>query len=90
VAKRRLADGTLVLAVRGSLNGERASRLNSEVTDCVIDAEKRLVVDLTELDYLDSDGIETLLGARRLARRNGCEMTITGLEDAVRRMVGLD
>jgi anti-anti-sigma factor len=89
MARRRRPDGAVLLVLRGALNAAAAARVSHDVADCVIDAEPRIVVDLNGLDYVDTEGVDALLGARRLAKRNGCTLEIDGLEDAVARMVGL-
>lgn len=63
-------DGRLILVVRGELDLATAPELEAAVTEG-LDAGKQVVVDLRELDFMDSSGLRVLVAAHARARRAG-------------------
>lgn len=45
---------------------------------------RALVVDLSQVSYMDSSGVATLVEAMQLARKNGTRLSLCGLQDKVR------
>jgi anti-sigma B factor antagonist len=45
---------------------------------------QRLVIDLANVDYMDSSGVATLVEALQIARRNNTKMVLCGMKDRVR------
>jgi anti-anti-sigma factor len=65
------ADNVEVLEVTGEIDIASASRLMTGLNETVGDCDKPVVVDLSEVDFMDSTGLALLLNAhRRLARRD--------------------
>lgn len=87
----RHRDGHPVVRVRGRLTSETGPRLHSAVLGAQIadgeDAE--IVVDLTRLEYFDSEGLTEVLGLARMSRRRGGTVTVVGLDEAVARITDL-
>jgi anti-sigma B factor antagonist len=64
--------GTLVFKLRGSLDLATAPTVRAALTDAAEKGSQDLIVDLTQLEFLDSTGLGVLIGAhRRAAERNG-------------------
>lgn len=69
LTRRRNADVT-VLELGGELDLLTVSRLASELDDEIRQGERDVVLDLREVEFIDSSGLHVLLGAqRRLARQ---------------------
>jgi anti-sigma B factor antagonist len=63
---------TLVLVLRGSLDLATAPTVRAALLDAIEKAHHNLIVDLSQLEFLDSTGLGVLIGAhRRTAERNG-------------------
>jgi anti-sigma B factor antagonist len=71
--ERTSRDGVEVLLVEGELDIATASRLISILNSSVADALKAVVVDLTDVGFMDSTGLALLINANRrlLLRRKG-------------------
>lgn len=92
VEKRTPREGVTVLALRGEVDVYTSPQVKQEILDLLNDGNVKIVVDLSEVEYLDSTGLGVLIGGLKRAReRDGdlkliCENTrilrifeITGL-----------
>ena len=59
--------GEHVVRVRGELDAATAAALQSELADTVARAEGRIVIDLTEVPFVDSSGLGALVAVRKRA-----------------------
>jgi anti-anti-sigma factor len=67
----RSEDGeTLVLALRGELDLSSAPLLASELSNSASDGFHHILLDLSQLDFLDSRGLGALIQAQREAEAN--------------------
>ena len=89
VVNRARLGATLNLAVAGELDASKAPELRAEILAAGIDCA-RLVIDLTDLIFIDSVGLSTLLAAKKLSREKGFELFVIPSEhDGVRRVFEL-
>jgi anti-sigma B factor antagonist len=69
--ERTSRDGVELLLVEGELDIASAHRLISVLNGAVQEALRSLVVDLSQVDFMDSTGLALLINAnRRLTRRS--------------------
>lgn len=74
--------GGVLVTVAGEIDLSNADQLRKDLDAAVIDAHA-VVVDLTAVDYLDSQGVQLLYAtARRLAGR-GAELAVVSPTDSV-------
>jgi anti-sigma B factor antagonist len=72
VAQEAPRSGTRVLALRGELDVATVGRFRDALHAAIEDQASHIVVDLSEVTFIDSTGLMTLLnGLRRLMRRDG-------------------
>jgi anti-sigma B factor antagonist len=69
-------DSTDLVAVRGELDMASALALAGPLTDIANDGDGSVVVDLTDLLFMDSTGMSVLLNARRRLTRQGRGMLV--------------
>ena len=74
-------DGTLVISLSGRLDTLTAPELEKELNASLPSADK-LVIDLTDLAYISSAGLRTLLSAHKVMSVKG-GMTVTGANELV-------
>ena len=69
--ERKSDEGVELVMVEGELDIATAPRLISVLNRAVQEALRSLVIDLSEVDFMDSTGLALLINAhRRLARRS--------------------
>ena len=84
-----LSDGVVRVALRGELDIERAYLFDEELRRVEDRRPRCLVLDLRELEFLDSSGLSRLLAARRRAQRAGRRLVIVRGPESVDRVFGL-
>jgi anti-sigma B factor antagonist len=92
IEHRRLADGSTQLTLVGELDLATLHVLEQEL-DQIAASEKRLVLDLRRLEFVDSSGLHALLRADRRFSDAGGQLTIVRGPRAVERLfrlTGLD
>jgi anti-anti-sigma factor len=86
---QHIGTGAVSIRLRGALDLAYAYRFDDEVRHAERDASDCLVLDLRELDFVDSAGISRILAARRRARRAGRRLVLVRGSTAVQRFMHL-
>ena len=74
-AEVRNEDGEVVVAVRGEIDIVTAPVLWETIAEVISDT-KRLVVDLSETDFIDSTGLGVLVRALKRLRHHGGDLIL--------------
>jgi anti-anti-sigma factor len=69
--ERQVSDGTARILVRGELDMETGPRLAEEIRSVEADRPAVLVLDLREVSFFDSTGLQLVLDADVRAREEG-------------------
>lgn len=88
IDRQRLPDGAVELSLVGELDLATIGRLEREL-DQVTAAEKRVVLDLRRLQFVDSTGLHALLRADRRLSEAGGQLTLVRGPRAVERLFAL-
>lgn len=89
------SEGAIELALSGELDLSRAAAVKEEFARALDrlartgDTPTRLVVDLQNLTFIDSSGIQVLVEAKRRAIQHGIELSVRASGSQVRRMLTL-
>ena len=62
---------TMIFRLRGSLDLATSPTVRAALTDATQKSKQDVIVDLTQLEFLDSTGLGALIGAHRRAVENG-------------------
>jgi anti-sigma B factor antagonist len=80
----RTTEGVTVVACAGRIVfGDEASALRAELKK-ILNTSKKIVLDLSEVSYIDSGGLGTLVGVYSSARNAGADIKLAGLGQRVR------
>ena len=82
------ADSAL-FAVSGELDISTAPELEQALEQISLDQCKLVVVDLRDLEFMDSTGLSTLVRAHQRLSERGCELTLVKGPPQVQRLLDL-
>lgn len=75
-------DGVTVLSLAGRVTlGAESSQLRSTIKELLTQGKKRLVLDLTQVNYIDSAGLGTLVAAYTSARNEGGDIRLANVTE---------
>ena len=78
---------TLIQVLEEKLDTHIAPTLKSELVLVSGNGEKNIILDLSKCRYCDSSGLSAILVANRLCKNAGGSFVLTGLNDAVERLI---
>ena len=78
---------TLIKVLEEKLDMHIAPTLKSELVLVSGNGEKNIVLDLSNCRYCDSSGLSAILVANRLCKNSNGTFVLTGLNDAVERLI---
>jgi anti-sigma B factor antagonist len=80
--------GTVVVALHGELDIVDAAAVAAALVKAAV-REPRIIVDLADLDFIDSSGIAALAYARRYARQAGGDLLVAAPQQQVLRILAI-
>lgn len=79
----------VVLALHGELDLVGAPLLQAEVDDPAVEAAPMIVLDLEDLQFIDSSGLRVILSAHERARERGQAFALTRGSQQVQRLLSI-
>jgi len=70
-----------VVELQGELDADVAEVFQSTITDIVTKRKTGVVLDMSEVNFIDSSGLELLLWSREYCNENKGEMRLAGLDE---------
>jgi anti-sigma B factor antagonist len=94
VDAKQLDSGIAVVTIAGRLSvGAETERLDAAVKGLLQQDQKKFVLDITTLDYVDSSGLGMLVSCLTNVKKAGGELKLAGANPRIRRifaMTGVD
>jgi anti-sigma B factor antagonist len=84
-----LGDDLAVIRAAGRLNMVAAPGLRAAVAQAIQAGKVRLVIDLTQVEFMDSSGLGALIGALKTTRHAGGDLRIAAPNDQVNLVLAL-
>lgn len=81
--------GTLVFKLRGSLDIATAPTVRATLTEAADKGSLHVIVDLTQLEFLDSTGLGVLIGAHRRAAEHGGSFQLIVSDGPISRLLNI-
>jgi len=83
----RMEQGHAVVSVSGRLTlGREVEQLESAVAEQLANGRKKVVIDLSTLDYADSSGIGTMVSCLTQVKQAGGELRLAGVNPRLLKM----
>lgn len=73
-----------VLRPKGDIDLSRAPAFRVEVAKCINNSTGAVFIDLSQVPYMDSSGVATLVEALQMTNRSGVKLALYGLQERVR------
>ena len=86
--ERERKESETIVRAAGRINSDTSATLESTLRDLVSD-NKRVVLDLAAVDYIDSSGLGTLVSIYLHARRSNCDLEIANPKQRIRDLFSL-
>lgn len=77
-------DGVVIVQPIGDIDLSRSPHLRQQLRESLGEADERLVIDLSEVQYMDSSGVATLVETMQACRKAGKKLVLCDLQDRVR------
>jgi anti-sigma B factor antagonist len=80
-------NGVPILNAVGEIDLSTASIFKKAITDLITAGQLNLLIDMSQVVFMDSSGFGTLLSAIKVLRPSGGSLALAGCNDAVSRML---
>ena len=77
----RDADGVTIVAVGGEIDVYTAPKLRDRITELVADGEYHLIIDMEQVEFLDSTGLGVLVGGLKKVRAHDGSLQLICTQD---------
>lgn len=84
ISDRQKTDNGLVVKAKGEIDLIRSPRLRTELMQVLEKGVPVLVLDLSDVPFMDSSGVATLVEALQVQRKKGNKLVLCGLQQKVR------
>ena len=81
--EHRVENEILIFAIKGRLDAATAPTAEDTIRETMVDDTKRLLFDLSALEYLSSGGLRVILGAAKEIRRREGKVVLAALKPYV-------
>jgi anti-sigma B factor antagonist len=84
IQKRRVGDDVIVLRLAGRITlGRECQEVEWQVEDLLKEHEKKIILDFSELQYLDSSGVGSLVMCSGKVKQAGGDLSVVGAQGIV-------
>ena len=86
-------DNWVLLQINGEIDMATGPELRQRIVQYVQEGHVNIIVDLAEVDFIDSTGLGVLIGGLKRTRSNGGDLQCIGLSEPLKEMfklTGLD
>ena len=77
-------DNGVIVELQGSFDMSCSMDLRQQMMDILVSPPKKLIVDMTEVECMDSSGLAILIEALKMSKRKMCSMKLAGMNKRVK------
>ena len=70
-----------VVELQGELDGEFTELLKNTITEIIVTHKAGIVLDMSNVGFVDGEGLEQLLWVRDYCSENNCQLRLAGLDE---------
>jgi len=70
-----------VVGLQGELDSDFTELFQNTVTDIIATSKAGIVLDMSDVGFIDSEGLERLLWARDYCNENNCQLRLAALDE---------
>jgi len=70
-----------VVELQGELDGDFIELFRNTITDIIATRKSGVVLDMSDVGFIDSQGLEQLLWAKDYCNENNCQLRLAGLDE---------
>jgi len=74
-------DKVTVVELQGELDSDFAEMFKNTITDIIAKDMAGIVLDMSNVGFIDSEGLEQLLWAKEYCNQNKCQLRLAGLDE---------
>jgi anti-anti-sigma factor len=74
-------NGVTVVELQGELDGDFAELFRNTITNIIAKGKTGIVLDMSDVGFIDSRGLEQLLWVRDYCSESKCELRLAGLDE---------
>src|SRR5215813_8185663 len=88
--KERVVDGVSILDLSGKIVlGEGDMQIKERIRDLLADGQKRILLNLAEITYIDSAGLGALISCYTTSRREGGSLKLVNLTKRIQDLLAI-
>ena len=84
--KGEIVDNRIQIILRGTIYVEDAKEITEKLGALIEAGQTRLLIDLSQVEYIDSSGLGMLIRIQKIAVRNGGNVVLKGVQGLVREL----
>jgi anti-sigma B factor antagonist len=76
-----------VVELQGELDSDSVGLFQNTITNIIAARKAGIVLDMSDLEFIDSAGLEQLLCVRELCDENNCQLRLAGLDETLMKIL---
>ena len=84
--KTEIVDNRIHIILQGTIYVEDAKEMTEKLVALIESGQTRLLIDLSQVEYIDSSGLGMLNRIQKIAVRNGGNVVLKGVQGLVREL----
>ena len=77
-------DGGYLVQLQGSFDMSCSNDLRQQMMDILVNPPQKMIIDMADVECMDSSGLAILIEALKLSRRSNCNMKLAAISKRVK------
>jgi anti-sigma B factor antagonist len=80
ISYQALGDDLLLIRLKGRLDASTSPEVKASLKKLIEEGRRKIIIDLQDVPFIDSSGLASLVSALRLAREQGGNIALSGVQ----------